>query len=137
VTTPATTPQEPSPEDRRRVTLLALVSLCINGPIYVYIFCTIDPRGDDLILLLTFIGLGVSGLGSLFGLCWGLAGIVDLFEHCQKKPDSAVKTVATEAQDEDKNVEEEDGENVEEEGQQEMLELLTAQRGYAASDNIV
>jgi len=103
----------------------------------VYILCTIDPAGDAFLFLVKFLGLYVVGAGVVIGVLGFLGGIIDSFERRQKKRAEAAETIAMEARDEDENAEEEDGERVEAEDQQEMVELLTAQRSYATSDDIV
>jgi len=115
---------------------LSLISLCSSGPTCVYIWCTIDPDGDDIIFLIKFFGFYVVGAGLLVGLLGMLAGICGLLEHHWEKRALALKAIAMEAEDEGDNVEEDDGETGEAKEQQEML-LPTTQRAYGVSDDIV
>ena len=115
--------------------------LCLKGPLLVYTFRTIGHDLDDddhpfvfvlkLFALVSVIPLSILGaLGFLFGC---VCVVID----CTKTQDSAVKTVPAEALEEGGRRKEDDGEKVEADDQQEMVELLTTQRGYATFDDIV
>jgi len=128
--TPAITPRELSPEELKCIAILSFISLCSSVPTYVYILCTIDPAGDDLIFLVKLLGLCVVPAGIIVGI----GGLLAPFERHLKKRFEADGTMVMEARDEHENVEEEDGEA---RGQQEMLLVPTTQRAYGASDDIV